>query len=217
MILALALLSCGKGEDTGGAWSASCPADAGVSGAMTLGGYGASAAYGAAFGWAEGDTAIFYVYPHPDATCEALTAYLERSASDPVDPSDALAVPGQCSLFLKATLEGGGGLWSEENSTISLEGAWWVLDCPLGEGEYTWEDRGADSDYVWSGPDWLGGPLGWCTEVAADGDGWLVSAQMDGFDGNFTDSLEDAPGEGTASVSVRAEPCEGLASIIAYY
>ncbi len=161
------------------------------------------------FGYDQGGVAVVYFAGNSAATCEDVVAHLD--SGDSADPT-SLFDDDSCNLFAQIQdFDSGGSSYDSNFDGDTWTKVTWALNCALGDGDFEYEYIGQDSGYYWSGRWWQGGPDTWnLTASGGGGDGIVIEAEMNDYDGDYIYEFEDATASGLVSGTTLATWCEEL-------
>ena len=160
-----------------------------------------------AFGMDVDGKGLWYLSSSPDATCELVQDYLE---GDEMDPSP-IWPGGTCNLTI---VYGAGDYTADGVSLDTADGGLSghvAIRCAMGDGAFEWgtrDDGSTDEDYFWTGTEWWGAPLDYQIDISGgEADGFTVSVDMDGFDGNYPTVIDETLASGVVTGTIDAEWC----------
>ncbi|MCB9759365.1 MAG: hypothetical protein H6739_05955 [Alphaproteobacteria bacterium] len=199
-LLLAGLAACtGKVEDT----------EALITGSLETMDSNAEIAGRTAYGFHLDGKGLWYVSTVADASCDDVIDYFEHTdSSDRFEP-ERVIYGGYCNLTLVSDYDGAEFTLTEADPVTT---GYWSLYCPMGTGEWTWEDRHGHQDYYWSGPVWTGQPTGHTTTISGPGEGggYTIEVDMVDFEGEYGDVIDTIPATGGVTGSIDVVYCPDL-------
>ncbi|MCB9794151.1 MAG: hypothetical protein H6741_15660 [Alphaproteobacteria bacterium] len=167
----------------------------------------ASVALRTAYGFHIDGKGLWYMSTVAGVSCDEVLTYLNHAGSD-VHPEGVL-YGGYCNLTLVSDYEGEDFSFTEADGTFV---GYWSLYCPMGEGEWVWENRDGHEDYYWSNRLWTGDPEVHSTTITGDGEteGYTITVDMSDYSGTYAGVLETIPATGSVAGTIDAVFCPEL-------
>ena len=166
-----------------------------------------------AYGLAQDGKLIAYLSSAPDVSCADMVAHL--TPGDNTDDPTTVFDDNHCNLFMSLPDWDDG--FAATDDPLALAG--FSITCPLGEGEFVFEERDTgDTDFYWSGPYWQGHPQSYDIAITPSEDGYEMTMDMTDYTGHLIyESLEDYDATGITTGEMAIVECAEFAALHEIY